>query len=275
MNFDPGVGPRLLAKRCRLHQPGLALRRPSTQRETHSGATLPAPPGELRAHPRRTGEALISAFSLLDEVHHTALSQHRFRPIPHWANAASSQFGLSRSDLSTSVKARPVFVSCVLLCCVVCCACVRCVVGPPGLAHDSPRTPNVHISGPRRFKLHQNSTKGPPRGKNERKLWREREKKREILGPPPFGAPPFRAPPFLAPPSPRGPTLRGPTFLSLGPSLFGAPPFFALPLGAPPFGPHSRDRQPHQEHHPHPEHTHTEHPSPAGPPPPRSNKHMG
>ena len=32
-----------------------------------------------------------------------------------------------------------------------------------GASHDSPRTPNVHISGPWRFKHHQNSTKGPPR----------------------------------------------------------------------------------------------------------------
>ena len=39
--------------------------------------------------------------------------------------------------------------------------------GPPGLAHDSPRTPNVHISGPLRFKHHQNSTRRPPREKNE------------------------------------------------------------------------------------------------------------
>ena len=46
-----------------------------------------------------------------------------------------------------------------------------------GASHDSPRTPNVHISGPRRFKHHQNSTKGPPREMKERKLWREREKK--------------------------------------------------------------------------------------------------
>ena len=49
--------------------------------------------------------------------------------------------------------------------------------GPPGLAHDSPRTPNVHISGPRRFKHHQNSTNGPQEKKEERKLWREYGKK--------------------------------------------------------------------------------------------------
>ena len=44
--------------------------------------------------------------------------------------------------------------------------------GPPGLAHDSPRTPNVHISGPRRIKHHQNSTRRPP----------EREEKNEFCG---------------------------------------------------------------------------------------------
>ena len=51
-----------------------------------------------------------------------------------------------------------------------------------GVSHDSPRTPNVHISGPRRFKHHQNSTKRPPRerkkkekcgggGKKSAKFW--------------------------------------------------------------------------------------------------------
>ena len=70
---------------------------------------------------------------------------------------------------------------------------------PPGLAHDSPRTPNVHISGPRRFKHHQNSTKGP-RENEERKMWREEgKKKREILGLLPFGAHPSGAPHFVVP----------------------------------------------------------------------------
>ena len=45
-----------------------------------------------------------------------------------------------------------------------------------GASHDSPRTPNVHISGSRRFKHHQNSTKGPPR--------EGRKKKSENLGGP-------------------------------------------------------------------------------------------
>ena len=59
----------------------------------------------------------------------------------------------------------------------------------------------------RLFKHHQNSTKGPPRERRKKEQIRwEREKKREILGPPPFGAPPFGAPPF-----------RGPTFSRFGP----------------------------------------------------------
>ena len=57
------------------------------------------------------------------------------------------------------------------------------------------------FQGPQRIKHHQNSTKGPPpREKKERKMWREREKKREISGPQPFGPPTLRAPPFGAPP---------------------------------------------------------------------------
>ena len=69
---------------------------------------------------------------------------------------------------------------CVGVCwCVLVCVGVSCF-GAAGASHNSPRTPNVHISGPRRFKHHQNSTRRPPR-KNERKLCWEREKKREIL----------------------------------------------------------------------------------------------
>ena len=50
--------------------------------------------------------------------------------------------------------------------------------GPPRLAHDSPRTPNVHFSGPRRFKHHQNSTEGPPReGKKKENCGGRKEKK--------------------------------------------------------------------------------------------------
>ena len=94
--------------------------------------------------------------------------------------------------------------------------------------------------------------KDPKREKEERKLWREKGKKREILGLPPFGAtpfgPPFGAPPFGAPLGlhPSGPppfeasTLRG-----LHPS--GLPPFGAStlrgfhPSGPQPSGPNLRD----------------------------------
>ena len=75
--------------------------------------------------------------------------------------------------------------------------------------------------------------------KKERILWREREKKREILGSPPFKAPPFGALTLLCPhpsgPPPFGaPTLRGTTLRgqSPGPPSAGQPkilPFFPSP----------------------------------------------
>ena len=65
--------------------------------------------------------------------------------------------------------------------------------------------------------------KDPKRGKEVRKLWRRREKKREILGPPPFGAPPFGAPPFWAPHF-WAPPFGAPLFLGWA-STFWAPPF--------------------------------------------------
>ena len=74
----------------------------------------------------------------------------------------------------------------------------------PRASHDNLRTPNVHISGPRRFKHHQRE------GEKNDNCGRRGKKKREILGPPPFGAPPFGAPPFGAPPFGAS-TLQGPT----------------------------------------------------------------
>ena len=120
---------------------------------------------------------------------------------------------------------------------------------PPGLAHDSPRTPNVHISGPLRFKHHQNSTRRPPerhrnsetvagKGRKSAKFWAPNPSGPHPSGPHPFGAPPFWAPPFgaplflgLGPPTHRGPTLRGPTLS--GPHPFGAPPFRGSTLRGP------------------------------------------
>ena len=73
--------------------------------------------------------------------------------------------------------------------------------GPPGLAHNNPRTPNVHISGPR--------CENTKRGKEERKLWRdEGKKKTRNFGPPTLRGPTLRGPTL------RGPTLRGPHPLS-------------------------------------------------------------
>ena len=72
----------------------------------------------------------------------------------------------------------------------------------------------------------------PKREKKERKLWRDREKKREIFGPPTLRSPTLRGP------TPRGATLRVPTLR--GPP-FGSPPFPGLgshPSGPHPSGPH-------------------------------------
>ena len=65
-------------------------------------------------------------------------------------------------------------------------------------AHDNPRTPNVHISGSRRFiKHHQNSTRRPQRERKRMKMEAgEGKKKREFWGLPPFGPPPLGPPPF-------------------------------------------------------------------------------
>ena len=82
-------------------------------------------------------------------------------------------------------------------------------------AHDSPRTPNVHISGPRRFKHHQNSTKEPQERERRKKIVGEGKKSAKFWAPHPSGltllaftlqaftlrGPPFGAPPFGAPPS--------------------------------------------------------------------------
>ena len=65
------------------------------------------------------------------------------------------------------------------------------------LAHDSPKTPNVHISGPRRFKHHQNSTQGPQEREKRKKIVAEEGKKARNFGPPTLLAPPFGAP-FLS-----------------------------------------------------------------------------
>ena len=94
---------------------------------------------------------------------------------------------------------------------------------------SDPRTPNVHISGPRRFKNPtKNSTKGPPRERRKKENCGGGGKKSaKFWAPHPSG-------PHPSVPHPLGPTLRGPTFLGLGP-----PPFGARPEASPhPSGPH-------------------------------------
>ena len=77
--------------------------------------------------------------------------------------------------------------------------------GAAGASHDSPRTPNVHISGPPRFKHHQNSTRPTREGEKNENCGGRVKKKREILGPTPFGAQHPSGPTTL-----RCTTLRGP-----------------------------------------------------------------
>ena len=81
----------------------------------------------------------------------------------------------------------------------------------PRASHDNPRTPNVHISGPRRFKHHQNSTKGPPREgeKNDNCGGRVKKKARKC-GPPTLRGPTLRGS-TLRGSTLQGPTLQGPT----------------------------------------------------------------
>ena len=80
-----------------------------------------------------------------------------------------------------------------------------------------PESPNAHISGPRRFKHHQNSTEGPQRYRRKKENCGGRGKKARNFGPP---------------------TLRGPTLL--GPTLWGHPsgPQLFLGLGPHPSRPH-------------------------------------
>ena len=125
-----------------------------------------------------------------------------------------------------------VVLSCVVLCCLVLCEVCCVVVGVcrwgvqdfRGCVQDlargftrQPESPNVHISGSRPSKTPPKfNERTPEREKKERKLGREREKKREILGLPPFWAPPFGAP----------------LFLGLGPHPERPPPFGASQFGA-------------------------------------------
>ena len=167
----------------------------------------------------------------------------RLRPIRLWTirlrPAGRNQIGRSRnwpkSKLAEVEHALFVVDACV--CCkpvasihvvidFVCCG---------EAVHDSPRTPNVHISGPRCFKHHQNSTKRPQE-KEERKLWREEGKKRaNFWAPHPSG-------PHPSGPTHLGSTLLGSTLLGstlLGSTLRGSTLLAPTLLGSTPSGPHS------------------------------------
>ena len=102
-----------------------------------------------------------------------------------------------------------------------------------------PRRP--HQTGPLEGSGTSNSTRRPPeRDRNNETVAGKGRKKREILGPPPFGAPPSG-------PHPSGPTLSGPTLS--GPHPFGAPPFRGPTLSGPhPSGPHPSGPHPSGPH---------------------------
>ena len=95
----------------------------------------------------------------------------------------------------------------------------------------------AYFRAPALQKPHQNSTKGPPQEREERKLWRGGKKKARNFGPPTLGCPPFGAHPS-GPPS-----FGGPLFLGLSSHLSGPTPKQAhtlptiLGLGSCFFGP--------------------------------------
>ena len=108
-------------------------------------------------------------------------------------------------------------------------------LGPPGLAHDSPRAQTCTFQGT----CASNTTKIPredtQRDTETAKRWREREEKARNFEPthraPPFGPNPFVAPLFLGwPPHPirarpfGAPPFRGPTFSRLPPPPSPPPP---------------------------------------------------
>ena len=100
-------------------------------------------------------------------------------------------------------------------------------------ARRSPRTPNVHIWAPHRFKHHQNSTRRHPERKEKNEFCGGTRKKSAKFWAPIRG-PTLRGPTFsrFGPPTLRGPTLLGPTLLGptlLGPTLLGSWPTLAKP----------------------------------------------
>ena len=118
----------------------------------------------------------------------------------------------------------------------VCCVCCGVVVvfkifvgGPPDpvppgrpkfrFTRQPKNTPNVDISGPRRFKHPQISVKGPPRERRKKENVAGEEKKERSFGParhlsgaPPFGAPPSSSHHDTPDPKMDGPKLDWPKF---------------------------------------------------------------
>ena len=93
------------------------------------------------------------------------------------------------------------------------------------VSHDNPRTPNVHISAPRRFKHHQNSTGRHPERRKKSEMVAGEGKNKRYFGPPTLPGPTLRGPTFFwvwrpHPSKPHfsgfgGPTLRGPEVVVL------------------------------------------------------------
>ena len=109
--------------------------------------------------------------------------------------------------------------------------------GPPGLAHDNPRTPNVHISGHLRFKTPPKfHGKTPQRERhNENETVAEREEKARNFGPPTLsGLHPSG--PHPSGPHPSGPHRSGPH--RSGPHRSGPHPSGPHPSGPHPSGLH-------------------------------------
>ena len=133
----------------------------------------------------------------------------RVRVLKVWPSLAITEFGFAstcpKPRLVDKCQSQTCFCV-VLLCVVLYCGCVLCW-SRFGRRDDSPRAQNVHISGPRRFKHHQNSTKGPPReGRKKVHCGGRGKKNPEIFGFPPFGAPRGSHPD--RPPKPTSKTLR-------------------------------------------------------------------
>ena len=74
---------------------------------------------------------------------------------------------------------------------VLVCVCGFPRLGAAGASHDNPRTPNVHISGSRRFKNTRNiQREDPQRERKRNEHWSGRGKKKsEIIGGPAEGVP--------------------------------------------------------------------------------------